>query len=250
LVKLEDMLQRKGIKRKIISAIIIVSLLFSFASPVFPEVHISSSATLVSRYIWRGFDTVPNNKPTLQPSVTLRLGESGLCFTLWSAFALVDTNFVELDFIMGYDKAISKDFSLCTGVGYFTFPSHPHYPDKNSTSPEIYLGTTFDFIPFSPGLTAYYDFNLGDGLYATLGLQKSFPLLGKVLCSNFLLGYTTQYQNIWVEPGFSDLCFRLSTDFVFKGLTLTPSLNYVIVPYETINKEDEIWGGLSINYDF
>jgi hypothetical protein len=162
---------------------------------------------------------------------------------------LADTDFVELDFIVGYDKVLSKHATLSGGIGYFTFPSYPNYPDKSSTSPEIYLGTTFCSIPLSPRLTAYYDFNLGDGLYATLNLQKSFLLGGKVLCTTFLLGYTNQYKSI-VDPGLSDICFGLSTDFVFKKLTLTPCLNYVIVPNETINQENEIWGGLSINYDF
>jgi hypothetical protein len=99
-------------------------------------------------------------------------------------------------------------------------------------------------------LTGYYDFNLGDGLYLTLNLQKSFPLGRRVLCTTFLLGYTTQYKSIGVDPGLSDICFGLSSDFVLKKLTLTPCLNYVIVPNETTNKENEIWGGLSINYDF
>jgi hypothetical protein len=240
----------KKIKRKIIESIIAGFILFFFVSPVFSQVRLSSNVTLVSRYIWRGFDTIPNNKPSLQPSLTLNLGESGLWCNLWSAIALIDTDFVELDFIVGYDKVLLKEVALCTGIGYFTFPSYRNYPDKNSTSPEIYLGTTFCSIPLSPGLTGYYDFNLGDGLYVTLNLQKSFLLGGKALCSTFLLGYTTQYKDIGVDPGLSDLCFGLSTDFIFKKLTLTPSLNYVIVPNRTINQENEVWGGLSVNYDF
>ena len=83
-----------------------------------------------------------------------------------------------------------------------------------------------------------------------MNLQKSFLVGGKALCTTFLLGYTTQYKSIGVDPGISDICFGLSMDFVFKRLTLTPSLNYVIVPNKTINQENEIWGGLSINYDF
>jgi uncharacterized protein (TIGR02001 family) len=244
------MLSQKRIKVKIIN-LILVSFIFLFSTPqAFSKVKISSSVSLVSRYIWRGFDTIPNNKPALQPSLTLNSGKNNLWCNLWSAIALADTNFVELDFIVGYEKALSNDATLCTGAGYFTFPSCLNYPDKNSTSPEIYLGASFGFIPLCPRLTAYYDFNLGDGLYATLDLQKSFTLGGEVLCSTFLLGYTTQYKKIGVDPGISDICFGLSTDFVFRRLTLTPSFNYVVVPSETINKEDEIWGGLSINYDF
>jgi len=244
------MLQPKRIKRKIVDKILVVSMLFFFASPALSKIQMSSTLTLVSRYIWRGFDTIPNNKPSAQPSLTLNFGKSGLWFNLWSAIALVDTDFVELDFIVGYDRVLSKNVALSTGVGYFTFPSYPNYPDKNSASPEIYLGTTFSSIPLSPRLTAYYDFNLGDGLYLTLDVQKSFPLGAKVFRSTFLLGYTTQYKNFGVDSGLSDICFGLSTDFVFKKLALSPSLNYVIVPNETINREDEIWTGLSINYDF
>ena len=244
------MLRAKRIKRKIIDKILIGFLLFFFASPALSQIETSSTLTLVSRYIFRGSDIIRNNRPSVQPSLTLNLGKSGLWCNLWSAIALVDTDFVELDFIVGYDKDLSKDITLSTGVGYFTFPSSPNYPDKNSTSPEIYLGTTFSSIPLSPRLTAYYDFNLGDGLYLTLDLQKSFPVWTKVFRSTFLLGYTSQYKNMGVDSGLSDICFGLSTDFVFKKLTLTPSLNYVIVPNETINPEDEIWAGLSINYDF
>jgi uncharacterized protein (TIGR02001 family) len=244
------MLRVKNIPRKILQSIMAVFIFFFITYPVSPQVQISSNLTLVSRYIWRGFDTIPNNRPSVQPSLAINFGKSGLWFNLWSAMALVDTNFVELDFIWGYDKALSKDLSLSAGVGYFTFPSYRHYPDKNSTSPEVWLGTTFCSIPFSPRLTAYYDFNLGDGLYATLNLEKSFPLGGKVLCAAFLLGYTTQYKKIGVDPGLSDICFRLSTDFAFKRLTLTPCFNYVIVPNKTINRENEIWAGLSTNYNF
>ncbi|KPL05537.1 MAG: hypothetical protein AMJ73_00315 [candidate division Zixibacteria bacterium SM1_73] len=244
------MVRPKRIRRKIIKKILIGSLLLLFTSPALSEVQMSSNLTLVSRYIWRGFDTIPNNKPSVQPSITLNFGKSGLWLNLWSAIALVDTDFVELDFIVGYDKVLPKDITLSTGVGYFTFPSYPNYPDKNSTSPEIYLGTAFSSIPLSPCLTAYYDFNLGDGSYLTLDLQKSFALGGKVFCSTFLLGYTNQYSNFDVDSGLSDICFGLSTDFAFQKLTFTPSINYVIIPNETVNEEDEIWAGLSINYDF
>lgn len=244
------MLQPKRIKRKIIDKILIGFLFFFFVSPALSQVKMSSNLTLVSRYIWRGFDTIDDDRPAVQPSLTLNFGRSGLWFNLWSAIALVDTDFVELDFIVGYDRVLSKDIALSTGVGYFTFPSYPNYPDKNSASPEIYLGTTFSSLPLSPRLIGYYDFNVGDGLYLSLDVQKSFPLGAKVFRSTFLLGYTTQYKNFGVDSGLSDICFGLSTDFVFKRLTLSPSLNYVIVPNETINQEDEIWAGLSMNYDF
>lgn len=236
--------------KKIQDKILAATVLFFIASPAFCQIQISSNLTLVSRYIFRGSDIIRDNRPAVQPSVTLNLGESGVWFNAWSAVALVDTDFVEVDLIVGYDKVLSKDITLSTGIGLFTFPSYPNYPDKNSSSPEIYSGATFSSVPLSPRLTAYYDFNLGDGFYLTLDLQKSFYLGGQALRPTFLLGYTNQNKKFGVDPGLSDICFGLSTDFFLKGLTLAPSLNYVIVPNETVNEENEIWVGLSINHDF
>ncbi len=240
----------KKVRIRIAQMFLVTAILLFAASPASSEVQVSSNLTCVSRYLFRGSDIIPNDGPALQPSLTLSLGESGLWFNLWSAIALVDTDFVELDFIVGYDRVLSKDANLSVGIGLFTFPSYPDYPDKNSTSPEIFLGTTLCSVPLSPRLTAYYDFNLGDGLYLTFDLQKSFTLGGQVLHPTFLVGCTTQNKSFGVDPGLSDICFGLSTDFPLKRLTLTPSLNYVIVPNETVNQENEIWAGLSLIYDF
>lgn len=244
------MLISERLRGRILGKILVTAILFFFASPAFSEIQTSSNLTLVSRYIFRGSDIIPNDKPAVQPSLTLVFGESGLWFNAWSAIALIDTDFVELDLIVGYDRIMSKDITLSTGIGLFTFPSYSDYPDKNSTSPEIYLGTTFSSVPLSPRFTAYYDLNLGDGFYLTLDLQRSYTLGGRVLRPTFLLGYTSQNKSFGVDPGLSDICFGLSTDFLLKKLTLTPSLNHVIVPNETVNEENEIWVGLSINYDF
>jgi hypothetical protein len=244
------MLVSRKPRGKTVNQILLTAILFLIASPAFCQIQISSNLTLVSRYIFRGSDIIRDNGPAAQPSVTMNLGESGLWFNVWSAIALVDTGFVELDLIAGYDRGLSDYLTVSTGIGLFTFPSYSHYPDKNSTSPEIYSGATFSSVPLSPRLTAYYDFNLGDGFYLTLDLQKSFYLGGQALHPTFLLGYTNQNKKFGVDPGLSDICFGLSTDFLLKRLILTPVINYVIVPNETVNEEHEIWAGLSINYDF
>ena len=223
-------------------------LLWLDYTPAYSRIGIQTDLTLVSRYIWRGFDTISDNRPAIQPSYTLSFGKSGFGLNLWSAFALADTDFIELDLIAGYDRAVSEELTLSAGMGYFTFPSLPHWPDKNSTSPEAYLGMTACSFPLSPSLTFYYDFNLGDGFYGTFSLNHSLPIKGSILCPYFLIGYTTQYHKIGVDPGISDVCFGLSMDFFTKGVTFTPSVNYVVVPNHTINKENEFWVGFSIGW--
>ncbi len=242
------MLWTKLTKKRIWPFFTVILVLLLFSSPVFSEVGFQSDITLVSRYIWRGFDTIADDRPAIQPSITFAFGKSGVWLNLWSAVALADTDFVELDLIAGYDRAFSKDITFSAGVGYFTFPSMPNYPDKNSTSPEVYAGISASSLPLKPGLTLYYDFNVGDGLYTTLSLNQNFHIKGKAFYSTFVVAYTTQYQDFGVDPGFSDICLGISTDFPFKRITLTPSLNYVIVPNETINDEDEIWVGLMVSW--
>lgn len=211
------------------------------------EIGINTDLTLASRYIWRGFDCIVDDRPSLQPSITFEFGRSGVWFNAWSAFALADTDFVELDLVVGYDRNLSGDLTLSTGAGYFTFPSMPNYPDENSATPEVYAGVTLTSFPLSPNLTFYYDFNMGDGLYTALSLSRGFLVKEKLVSSTVLAGYTRQYREI-VDPGFSDICLGISTDFGWKGLTLAPSVNYVIVPNETVNDENEIWVGLSVGW--
>jgi uncharacterized protein (TIGR02001 family) len=222
--------------------------LLLFPSPVFSEIGFRSDLSFVSRYIWRGFDTISDDRPAIQPSINFDFGKSGLWLNLWSAIALADTDFVELDLIAGYDKTFSDKITFSGGVGYFTFPSIPNWPDKNSTTPEVYLGVTACSFPLSPALTFYYDFNLGDGFYTTLSLNRNFHIRGQILCPTLAVGYTRQYQKVGVDPGFSDICLGLSTDFSFKNFSVSPCLNYVIVPNHSINNEDEFWVGFTISW--
>ena len=238
----------KRIKKRTCQFLLATVFLLSSPSSVFSEIGFRSDLTLVSRYIWRGFDTISNNRPAIQPSLTFDFSKCGVWLNLWSAIALVDTDFVELDLIAGYDKIFSDKITFSGGMGYFTFPSLPHWPDKSSTTPEVYMGVTLSSFPLSPNFTFYYDFNLGDGFYTTFSLNRNFHIRGKVVCPTFCVGYTTQYQKIGVDPGVSDICLGISTDFSFKNINVTPCLNYVIVPNHSINKEDEIWAGLCIGW--
>jgi len=240
------MTAKRSIQKRL-GLLVMVTLVVQVApASALSQIGIRTDITLASRYIWRGFDCIVDDRPSLQPSITFEFGTSGVWFNAWSAFALADTDFVELDLVLGYDKAFSEDLSLSAGAGYFTFPSMPNYPDENSATPEVYAGVTLTSFPLSPNLTFYYDFNMGDGVYATLSVSPEFSVLGGTMYSSLLVGYTRQYRELDVDPGLSDICLGVSTNLESKHLTFTPSLNYVIVPNETINDENEIWVGLTV----
>ena len=86
-----------------------------------------------------------------------------------------------------------------------------------------------------------------DGL-KLLSLSRDFRIGTKILNTSFLVGYMDQYQDIGVDPGFSDICLSISTDFGYKSIILTPSINYVIVPNDTVNDENEFWVGLMVGW--
>jgi uncharacterized protein (TIGR02001 family) len=240
---------RRSLTERKLWVFVLVTLVAQLA-PVsaLSQIGIRTDVTLASRYIWRGFDCIVDDRPSLQPSITFEFGKSGVWFNAWSAFALADTDFVELDLVVGYDRSLSEDLTLSAGAGYFTFPSMPNYPDENSATPEVYAGVTLMSFPLSPNLTLYYDFNMGDGLYTTFSLSRDFLIKEELISSTLLAGYTRQYRGIGVDPGFSDICLGISTNFDWKGLTLAPGINYVIVPNETINDENEIWVGLTVGW--
>ena len=239
----------RSLMRKRLWLLVMATLVVQLVpASAFSEIGVRTDLTLASRYIWRGFDCIVDDRPSLQPSITFEFGKSGVWFNAWSAFALADTDFVELDLVVGYDRALSEDLTLSAGAGYFTFPSMPNYPDENSATPEVYAGVTLISLPLSPNLTLYYDFNMGDGIYATIAVSPEFSVLGRTIYSNLLVGYTRQYRELDVDPGLSDICLGVSTDLESKHLTLTPSINYVIVPNETVNDENEIWVGLSVGW--
>jgi uncharacterized protein (TIGR02001 family) len=242
------MMSKKVLKNATLSFLVMGFIVFLISSPVCAKLGVRSELSLVSKYIWRGFDTIADDRPAVQPSLTFDFGRSGIWFNLWSAVAMADTDFVELDLVLGYDRDLSKYLSLSAGIGYFTFPSMSGYPDENSTTPEAYAGITANALSLSPSLTLYYDFNLGDGIYATLSLGRDFKIGTKMLNASFLVGYMDQYKDIGVDPGISDICLGISTDFGYKNFILAPSVNYVIVPNDTVNDENEFWMGLMVGW--
>lgn len=240
---------RRSLVQKRLWPLLVAVVVFQFVpTSALSKIGVRTDLTLVSRYIWRGFDCIADDCPAIEPSITFDFGKSGVWFNAWSAFALADTDFVELDLVVGYDRIFSKDMTFSAGAGYFTFPSISGFPDKNSATPEVYAGVTLTSFPLSPNLTLYYDFNMGDGLYATFSLSRGFLVKEKLISATVLAGYTRQYRGIGVDPGISDICLGISTDLELKGLTLTPTVNYVIVPNETVNDENEIWVGLSVGW--
>ncbi|MFQ6084036.1 MAG: TorF family putative porin [Candidatus Aminicenantia bacterium] len=203
---------------------------------------------LTSRYIWRGFDLFPQNNPALQPSITYNFGESGFSIQLWCSFSLSKRNRLkysdEIDLTLTYNFKISEDFSLQAGFTHYGWYFAENFSFKDSTTQEFFVSAELIDVFLRPTLTVYYDTNLGDGFYILLESGHSVKLSHTVTIDlSTSLGYNAGQ---WVEDsGFSDLNFGVSIPFKLNNLTISPFFNYTLVFLDSINKNNEIWFGIS-----
>ncbi|MCX5638249.1 MAG: hypothetical protein NTX52_11245, partial [Planctomycetota bacterium] len=72
------------------------------------KLDVTFDATYVSRYIWRGFDSYPNNHSAIQPSVDLDLYGTGWGVNVWWSRANTSgfENSEEIDYTLYYGKSL------------------------------------------------------------------------------------------------------------------------------------------------
>ena len=214
--------------------------------------NLSFQVDVTSRYIWRGFDLISDNNPAIQPSLTFDFGESRFSLDIWGSFALNERGIYkyadEIQLTMIYTFKIHENFSLVLGFinyGYFFAKS---FTFEDNTTQEFFVELGFPKVPFSPTLTAFYDINLGDGLYVKLTGGHSLPLKGELnLDLAATLGYNAgMFLPEGADTGFSDLTIGASLPIKIGGLTLSPFVNYTFVFLDAVNEDNELWFGASL----
>ena len=130
----------------------------------------SGDVALVSKYMWRGQRLT--NDWSLQPSMTL--GAGGFSFNAWASMDLTAVNnappmfllpgepgagagadglqgrFTEIDYTFSYDRSFDA-VSVGVGTIFYTFP------ERFSTTTEVYGSISFETVPLAPSVTVYID---------------------------------------------------------------------------------------------
>ncbi len=212
---------------------------------------ISTDIGLVSRYIWRGMDLLPDNTPAIQPSFTYEFGKSGFSAILWCSFALADRdifkNADEIDLTLDYTFNPTEQLSLSLGLNSYHFFFADNFKFGDNTTQEIYATLGFKKVMFSPTVSIFYDFNLGDGVYFQLAGSHSIKLGEKLnLDLSAQLGYNgKQYIN---KSGLSDLVLGASVPLKAGKITIAPFFNVAFIFMDVINADEtEIWFGANIS---
>jgi len=228
------------------SFIFIVIILLSVK--LYPQTELSYGVEYVSRYIWRGFDSTPDNNPNIQSYINFS-SKSGFNLNIWSSTPLSERkkldNFFEIDLTLSYSRSLSRILDFNAGFIYYTFPHIKNFPDDKSTSPEIFAGIQNSLLPLNPNVTIYYDFNLGDGIYIQVsGSKKFINVPGNDFNLDVSVGYIEQYR---VE-GISDVNIGFSKVIELKSVIVVPRIVFTTIPENDVNPDgSELWFGLAIN---
>jgi hypothetical protein len=209
---------------------------------------VSIQVDWVSRYIWRGFDLLPDNHAAIQPSLTADLGRSGFSLNLWSSFALAQRGTLrysdEIDLTLSYTFAMPEGWELSAGINHYGYWFADGFTFKDDTSQEIFVALARTDLPLSPTLSAYYDCNLGSGLYVSLAFGHEIRMSDQLgIELGGLIGFNSgQYIE---GTGFSDIDLYVSVPLTAGKLTLTPSFNIMIPLLNEVNEDVEIWFGFA-----
>ena len=238
------------IKSGNINILLILLLFFPSVTAVLNAGNVSGQIDLNSSYIWRGWDLNPVHKPVLQPSMTYAFGNSGFAVNAWFSVSSEDWERNETNITLSYDFQVSENIAVSAGITHYGFYFTKGFTFDDNTTHEVYLSASLPKIPFSPGLTVYYDFHNGDGVYI-LGTVRHSVKLGPRITADLStsLGYN---GGLWlddsVDADFSDLVFGIALPFRVGSVSLTPSANYSVALMDEISEENHFWAGLAVAF--
>lgn len=231
------MLKKGGFEmKKILFGILVSLVIFSQMASAGLDV----GAIYVSKYIWRGFD-LNGTQPGIQPGIDYAIPDSNFTLSFWGNYnvgGLTKKEFTEADLVVDYSSSIKEGIDYSVGFTYYTFPNLTGLAAK---SHEPYVGITFSKLVFTPAVTVYYDYDQGNGVYATLAGGYDFNLGSQPMSSGLTIGYNGGQWG--ATSGISDIVLALSTEFEMKCTTVSPSLGYAIIP----NGTNTFWFGLGVS---
>lgn len=172
--------------------------------------------TLTSKYLFQGVD-YSDGQPVIQPELFVTY--KAVSATVWSNYDTDIEKANEHDFYLQYDQEF-EGLSLTAGYAHLQYP----YRDGWDPSQEVFLDLTFNHI-LNPSLSIHYDFDAGEGAYATLGMSHEMESPVGPLSLGTNLYYQDNYYGV---SGIPSMEFSGSAEYGMGPLTVTPSLSYIL----------------------
>ncbi len=243
------------------------------ASPLEAELSVDA----FSAYVWRG--QVLNEDPVLQPQWTISKG--GFALNVWASYNLTDklgddlkNEFSEVDLTASYTHLVGPvEFEI--GVAEFLFPNQSDTEESETVTNafavpntrEVYLSAALPDVILTPTVTVSYDFEEVEGFYAAIELSHSLEISDMIaLDLAFSTGAGDEEYNKYYF-GLDDM--KLNDGNVSAALPVTLSESWTVTPAITytwlwdsdvkdsakendayFNKDNLLWGGVTVAYTF
>ena len=241
-----------------------------------PAFGVTLDITYVSKYLWHGYDLFDDHA-ALQPSVDVDLFGTGFSFNVWGSIpagtGILEhddgiNQWQEYDYTLAYATTIfaDKPYALDLGANYiyYDFPKLDKHADTQEVGASIALPNLFPICD-SGLVPSYYagaffptESSLEDDV---AGWWHVFALSYDLTTDPIIPGTETQIFNFIWDITFNDGVFGASTDWSHTtfGLaapvecgpvTVTPFVNIQISMDDSVNHEDEVYGGVSVSLTF
>jgi len=244
-------------------------------------------ATYVTKYIWRGFDKL-DDKAAFQPSANLDMG-NGLNFNVWMSYAGASKNdgaistvdATQYNYTISYENFLWEDSNLKTdyNIGW-RYYDYPMIDSEKSDMQEGFIELAWPNIignGFVPRYALYQMWSARESDSAARSLNGG-PNGGGMHDLGFDYNWTFDCApelpmkfswDIWYNDGtgistdnkgvshradhdWSHILWGLSTNFrcPMTNAKITPAIWYQTSMDDSVNKNDEFWGGLSYSLTF
>ncbi len=227
---------------------------------------ITADMTLVTKYLWYGYD-VFDDHGAYQPSINWDIFNTGFSVNVWGSFPIGSGNEVlkELDYSVAYSTTFFEEeiYAVDLGVNYiyYDFPrvNSRFVPDTHEVGVSVALPNLIKIgdsalVPSYHGAKLWpadseLGFDVAGGIH-TLGLGYDFtiPNTEQVLSLSADVNYNDGL--FAADHDWSHATLGISTSFEVGPVSLTPFINYQISMDDSVNPDDDFWGGLSVSMSF
>ena len=231
-----------------------------------PSLGVTADMTLVTKYLWYGYDLFDDHG-AYQPSINWDISDTGFSVNIWGSFPFGSGNevFKELDYSVAYGTTLFEEESYAVDLGikyiYYDFPrvGSRFVPDSHEVGVSVALPNLFK-IGDNVLVPSYYSaklwpadsglgFDVVGGYHALgLGYDLTIPGTEQVLSLSADVNYNDGLFG--ADHDWSHATLGLSTNFKVGPVSLTPFLSYQISMDDSVNPDDEFWGGLSVSMSF
>lgn len=142
-----------------------------------PSYSVTVDFPYASKYVFRGVELA---KESLQPSIEVAVGNFyGGVWTNQPVTSNIDNEF---DFYAGYGIPLNDTWKLDVGGTFYYYPELDSSTGLDEHTFEGYVGATGNVAGFTPGVYAYYDFDLKNTtLQAQVGYSVPLEAVGASL---------------------------------------------------------------------